>query len=104
MAKRFNPLTGKVETYAIPPRGETGPAELSAEGLANAVWSALASEFNENGTMGELLNSAGGAASPTITADVVWSRAASSVTTTGSMGEQVKKAKTAAENAFAVSG
>lgn len=80
-----------------------GPTELSPEGLAASLWGALASDYNDAGTMGELLNNAGGSVSPTITADAVWSRAASSVTTTGSMGEQLKKAKTAAENAFAVS-
>lgn len=80
-----------------------GPTELSPEGLAASLWGALSSDYNDPGTMGELLNAAGGSVSPTITADAVWSRAASSVTTTGSMGEQLKKAKTAAENAFAVS-
>jgi hypothetical protein len=38
--------------------------ELSPEGLASAVWSALAAQYNESGTMGELLNSAGAAADP----------------------------------------
>lgn len=38
--------------------------ELSPEGLAAAVWNSLASQYNEDGTMGELLNSAGAAADP----------------------------------------
>lgn len=33
--------------------------ELSPQNLAAAVWSALATQFNEAGTMGELMNSAG---------------------------------------------
>lgn len=45
--------------------GEWTPfTELSPEGLANAVWGALASANNDAGTMGELLNSAGAAADP----------------------------------------
>jgi hypothetical protein len=38
--------------------------ELSPQNLAAAVWSAIATENNEPGTMGELLNSAGSAADP----------------------------------------
>ena len=38
--------------------------ELSPQSLANAVWSALAVENDEVGSMGELLNSAGSAADP----------------------------------------
>lgn len=38
--------------------------ELSPQSLADAVWSALASAYNNPGTMGELLNSAGSAADP----------------------------------------
>lgn len=37
---------------------------LSPQSLADAVWSALASAYNNPGTMGELLNSAGSAADP----------------------------------------
>jgi hypothetical protein len=39
-------------------------SELSPESLASAVWSALASQFNANGTMGEKLNGAGSAGNP----------------------------------------
>jgi hypothetical protein len=39
-------------------------SELSPESLASAVWSALASQFNTNGTMGEKLNGAGSAGNP----------------------------------------
>lgn len=39
--------------------GEWTPfTELSPEGLANAVWSALAAQYNEAGTMGNKLNTA----------------------------------------------
>lgn len=38
--------------------------ELSPQSLSAAVWSALANQYNEPGTMGELLNSAGSAADP----------------------------------------
>jgi len=37
----------------------TGESTLSPQNLAAAVWSALASQFNDAGTMGELMNSAG---------------------------------------------
>ena len=38
--------------------------ELSPQSLSAAVWSAIANQYNEPGTMGELLNSAGSAADP----------------------------------------
>lgn len=38
--------------------------ELSAQGLAAAVWAALAASNSGTGTMGELLNGAGGGSSP----------------------------------------
>lgn len=41
-----------------------GPEPLSPEGLANAVWAAIATENNVAGTMGSKLNAAGGAADP----------------------------------------
>jgi len=45
--------------------GEWGGATpLSPEGLANAVWSSLASLYNNPGTMGEKLNGAGSAGNP----------------------------------------
>lgn len=39
-------------------------SDLSPQGLANAVWNALASSFNESGTMGNKLNSASAAGDP----------------------------------------
>jgi hypothetical protein len=47
--------------------------ELSPQSLSAAVWEALASAYNAPGTMGELLNSAGGGASPATIAAEVWS-------------------------------
>lgn len=41
-----------------------GPTPLSPEGLANAVWSKLASDANDPGTMGEKVNDAGSASNP----------------------------------------
>jgi hypothetical protein len=44
---------------------EFGGAEpLSPEGLANAVWEALAADHNAAGTMGAKLNAAGSASDP----------------------------------------
>jgi hypothetical protein len=42
----------------------TGESTLSPQNLAAAVWSALAAQYNDPNTMGELLNSAGTAADP----------------------------------------
>lgn len=42
----------------------TSEAEFSPSALAAAVWSALASDYNESGTMGEKMNSAGSAGNP----------------------------------------
>jgi len=42
----------------------TSSSELSPQSLAAAVWSALAASFNEVGTMGNKLNSAGSAGDP----------------------------------------
>lgn len=45
--------------------GEWSPfTELSPEGLANAVWSSLAAQYNDAGTMGNKLNSASAAGDP----------------------------------------
>ena len=46
--------------------------ELSPQNLAAAVWSALAAQFNEAGTMGQLLNNAGAGATPAVIAAEVW--------------------------------
>lgn len=38
--------------------------ELTVEGMRDAVWSAIAAQYNDAGTMGEKLNDAGSAANP----------------------------------------
>ena len=50
----------------------TNETEFSAAALANAVWTATASSYNDSGTMGEKLNSAGGGSSPSDIAQGVW--------------------------------
>ncbi len=55
--------------------------ELSPQSLAAAVWAALSAENDVAGTMGRLLNSAGGAVDPDAIAAAVW--AAVSRTLTG---------------------
>ncbi len=54
--------------------GEWTPfTELSPEGLANAVWSALAAQYNEAGTMGNKLNTASsGGVDLNALAEAVW--------------------------------
>lgn len=44
--------------------GTTEESGLSVAGIVNAVWSALASDNNESGSMGELLNNSGAGANP----------------------------------------
>ena len=60
---------------------------LSPENLATAVWDALAVASNEPGTMGEVLNAAGGGSSPSQVAAAVWDALRSTSQDTGSMGE-----------------
>lgn len=57
--------------------GSWGGAEaLSPQGLANAVWGALADSNNAAGTMGELLNNSGAGANPwTVTLDGAYTAA-----------------------------
>ena len=61
-----------------------GATPLSPEGLANAVWSALKTDFNEAGTMGEALNDAGGAGNP-------WASDLASNNDPNTFGERVQK-------------
>lgn len=60
--------------------------ELSPQSLSEAVWSAIAIENNNPGTMGEKLNSAGGSNSPTDIADAVWNALKTNYSDTDSMG------------------
>jgi len=61
-----------------------GATPLSPEGLAAAVWSALKTQYNEAGTMGEALNDAGGAGNP-------WASDLASNNTPDTFGEHVQK-------------
>lgn len=52
---------------------------LTTANVGAAVWNALAAAFNDPGTMGELLNAAGGGSSPEIIADIVLRRTTANV-------------------------
>lgn len=64
---------------------------------ASQVWSELAAENNDSGTMGELLNGAGGGSSPGAVADAVWDELTSGHTTAGTFGNLVQKLLTVAK-------
>lgn len=76
--------------------------ELSPQSLAAAVWSALAASNNVAGTMGEVLNAAGGAFSPTDVANAVW--AALSRTLTGTVEANVVQVNDIAVNGSGTEG
>lgn len=61
-----------------------GPEELSAAGLAEAVWSAVAASHNAVGTMGEKLNDAGSAGNP-------WAALLADNNDTDTFGERIQK-------------
>lgn len=61
--------------------------ELSPQSLASAVWSAASASNNAAGSMGELLNGAGGGSSPSTVAEAVWAALRSANADAGSMGE-----------------
>ena len=71
-------VTGTDSLEAIRNRGDsdwvTG-AGSSAPATAAAVWDALAASYNTADTMGEALNAAGGAFTPSQVADAVWTEA-----------------------------
>jgi hypothetical protein len=68
--------------------------ELSPQTLATAVWSATAADNNDPGTMGELLNGAGGGATPSVIADAVWNALLADYTDPASMGVAVQDIQT----------
>ena len=68
-----------------------GPTPLSPEGLALAVWAANSSANNAAGSMGELLNGAGGGSSPSAVAAAVWDELLSNHNVSGTYGERVQK-------------
>jgi hypothetical protein len=83
-------------------------SELSPEGLAAAVWGAVATANNDAGTMGQKLNSAAsGGVDYQALGEAVWAILLADANLAGSMGEFVQNiaagsAPTAAENADAV--
>lgn len=79
-----------------------GPTPLSPEGLAQAVWDALSSDNASPGSMGELLNGAGGGSSPGAVAEAVWDYLKANANQSGSMGEALKQAKNSADVAAAL--
>jgi hypothetical protein len=60
---------------------------LSPGALAAAVWNSLAASFNNVGTMGEVLNAAGGGSTPSQVAEAVWAALRAANADAGSMGE-----------------
>ena len=62
--------------------------ELSPENLAAAVWNAVATDYNDAGSMGEKLNDAGSAGNP-------WASAAVDNNDPGTMGEKLHDASAA---------
>jgi hypothetical protein len=82
-----------------------GAPALSPEGLAAAVWGSLAAQNNSPGTMGDLLNAAGGGGISGAVidqiADAVWAWA--ETVTPGSKGDELAKALRAAKLAAALS-
>lgn len=64
---------------------------LNVNNVGPAVWNALAALNNNPDTMGELLNSAGGGASPSIIAEAVWDELLAGHSIPGSAAEELKK-------------
>lgn len=62
----------------------TSETEFSANALAQAVWSALAADYNETGTMGEKMNDAGSAGNP-------WAALLADNNNADTFGERVQK-------------
>jgi len=69
----------------------TTATELSPKSLSEAVWSAIATENNVLGTMGEKLNSAGGSNSPTDIANAIWDSLRTDYNDPDSMGLLMKE-------------
>lgn len=69
-------------------------AEMTSEGdavtagaCAAAVWNSVAASFNAAGTMGEVLNAAGGGSTPSQVAAAVWDALRATSVDAGSMGQ-----------------
>lgn len=63
-------------------------AEASVQEMVYAVWNAIASDYNNSGTMGNKLNGAGSAGDP-------WTTDLSSYNTEGTAGKKLKDLKNA---------
>ena len=71
-------------------------SQATVNQIVAAVWSALAAEYNESGTMGQKLNGAGSAGDP-------WTTDLSAYNTDNTAGKILKQAKKAAKDAAALS-
>lgn len=67
-----------------------GPADLSPEGIANAVWDTVLADHQEAGSTGKALNDAGSAGNP-------WSAELASNNTAGTFGAFIQKLLTIAK-------
>lgn len=61
-------------------------ASITSAAIADAVWDEAAASHNTAGSMGELLNNAGGGSSPALIADAVWDELSSGHQIAGSFG------------------
>jgi hypothetical protein len=68
----------------------TNETEFSEAALARAVWSAVASDYNTPGTLGEKLNDAGSAGNP-------WAAILDDNNDAGTFGERIQKLLTLAK-------
>lgn len=66
-------------------------SEATVQQIVDGVWNALAAQYNDPNTMGELLNGAGGGSSPGAVASAVWDELLSGHTITGSAADELKK-------------
>ena len=66
-------------------------SEATVQQIVDGVWNALAAQYNDPNTMGELLNGAGGGSSPGAVASAVWDELLSGHTISGSAADELKK-------------
>ena len=69
-------------------------SEATVQQITDSVWNALAASYNTGGTMGNLLNSAGGGASPATIAAAVWDELESGHITADTFGKLVQDLET----------
>jgi hypothetical protein len=75
----------------------TNETEFSAAALASAVWQAVATDYNDAGSMGEKLNDAGGAGNP-------WGSDIASNNLAGTFGAELQKIRRIIANRLTKSG